>query len=365
KKLYTWVDFNLPYDGVQRHNPHKSLDGNTYDQYERRIELSKKYAGNPVYWKEELDKYGEYLKSQPKPEPVMPEQQKVEVKEVKVKGWPFSQEVAEEMVKGKEKRVVDLGNGQSMTFVYIPKGTFIAGGSGTKGQAMPTKVAIKKGFWMAEKEVSNEQIRALLPDHSSRYVGQQWKDHTTPGYFVDSCHLAATKVSFNDAMLFSEKLSEKSGFNVTLPTSEQWEWAARSGSNEDFWYGSSKTDFSKYENLADVQLNDMAVIGVDPKPMGEQHSVFRFQAYIPKDVKVDDGSMLMTAPGSYLPNHWGLYDINGNVAEWTLTNGDGENRIVKGGSWYDRAKKVTVSDNREFLPWHEVWNVGFRPIIVE
>ncbi|MFI3263490.1 MAG: NPCBM/NEW2 domain-containing protein, partial [Rikenellaceae bacterium] len=79
KTIYTWVDFNLPYDGVQRHNPHKSLDGNTYDQYERRAELTKKYAGNPVYWKEELDRYGEYLKSQPKPEPVMPEQQKVEV----------------------------------------------------------------------------------------------------------------------------------------------------------------------------------------------------------------------------------------------------------------------------------------------
>ena len=365
-RLYTWVDFNLPYDGIQRHNPHRSLDGKTYNQYDRRIELYTKYAGNAVDWKGELAQFEKYLDGLTKPEPTLPKKPVVKIKNVKVKAWPFSAEEAKAMVEGKEPRIVDLGNGLEMKFVYIPAGTYVAGGSGLNGQALPHKVKIKDGFWMAEKEVSNEQMRALVPDHDSRYIGQQWKDHTTPGYFVDSNHYAATKISYNDAMLFNKRLAEKAGMNVTLPTVQQWEWAARSGSDQTFWFGNTNTDFSKYENLADKSLDLMAVIGVDPQPMGENSSSFRFQAYIPKERAVNDGHMLMTASGSYEASPWGLYDVNGNVAEWTRTaTDDGHKYVVKGGSWYDRAKKVTVADSRKFLPWHEVWNVGFRPIIEE
>ncbi len=364
-RLITWVDFNLPYDGVQRHTPHHSRDGNTYNQYERRIELTNKYAQSGVEWKNELAEFEKYLATQPKPEPVMPQYEKPNVKEVKMKGWPFSATEAKAMVEGKAPRTVDLGGGVKMTFVYIPAGEYVAGGNGRGGQALPRKVKIKQGFWMAEKEVSNEQMRALLPEHSSRYIGMQWKDHTTPGYFVDSAHFAATKVSHNDAMLFNKLLSERSGEQVTLPTAEQWEWAARAGSDEDFWFGNLNSDFTKYDNLADKSLDKMAVIGVDPQPMGENNPAFRFQAYIPKDRSVNDGNMLMTAPGQYEASPWGLYDINGNVAEWTNTPATGQTYVVKGGSWYDRAKKVTVADSREFLPWHEVWNVGFRPIILD
>ncbi|MFI3294405.1 MAG: SUMF1/EgtB/PvdO family nonheme iron enzyme, partial [Rikenellaceae bacterium] len=365
ERLITWVDFNLPYGGTMQDVDYKSRDGKTYEQYTRRIELNKKYAGNPVCWQEELEQFEEHLATQPEIVPTMPSKVDVSYKEVKVKGWPFSAEEAASMVDGKEPMVVDLGNGLSMTFVYIPKGTYVAGGNGRNGQSAPRKVTIKKGFWMADKEVSNEQMRTMLPDHCSRYIGQQWKDHTTPGYWVDSNHYSATKVSFNDAMLFNERLSAKTGMNVTLPTEDQWEWAARSGSDEAFWFGNTNVDFSKYENMADKSLDKMAVWGVDPQPMGEEQPLFRFQAYIPKDRTVHDGSMLMRESGAYQANPWGLYDINGNVAEWTRTPATGQQYIVKGGSWYDRAKKVTVADRREFLPWHEVWNVGFRPIIEE
>ena len=39
---------------------------------------------------------------------------------------------------------------------------------------------------------------------------------------------------------------------VTLPTEAQWEWAARAGSNEQFFYGDKDTDFSRWANLADA-----------------------------------------------------------------------------------------------------------------
>ncbi|MFI3294614.1 MAG: SUMF1/EgtB/PvdO family nonheme iron enzyme [Rikenellaceae bacterium] len=364
-RLITWVDFNVPYGGVFDAIPFEALDGKTYDQKRRRVELNAKYAGNPVDWVGELEKFEQYLASQPEIEPVMPKKPTVSTKNLSVKGWPFSAEEAQQMVEGKEKKVVDLGDGLTMTFVYIPRGTYIAGGNGLNGQSIPRKVTIKKGFWMAEKEVSNEQMRAMVPTHSSRYIGQQWKDHTTPGYFVDSNHYAATKISYNDAMLFNERLSAKTGLNVTLPSEDQWEWAARAGSDDAFWFGSKNADFSPYENLADKELDKMAVSGIDPQPMSEESGWFKYQAYIPKDRTVNDGNMLMTASGEYKASPWGLYDINGNVAEWTRSSGNGQLYIVKGGSWYDRAKKVTVADRREFLPWHQVWNVGFRPIIEE
>lgn len=364
ERLITWVDFNLPYKGTFEASQFVARDGETYNQKERRLELSEKYSGAPVDWVQELKDFETYLNSQPKPEATMPAQIVSKVKEVKAKGWPFTAEQADEMIAGKEKKEVDLGAGQTMTFVYIPAGTYVAGGNGTNGSPLPQKVTIKKGFWMAEKEVSNAQMRALMPNHDSRYIGQQWKDHTTPGYNVDSSYFAATKISYDEATQFTDLLAAKCGLKVTLPTAQQWEWAARAGSDGDFWYGDKNASFEKYENLADAQLNKMAVSGIDPRPMSKDDPWYTLQAYIPKDETVDDGNMLMTAPGSYKASPWGLYDINGNVAEWTSTPEIGTQQVVvKGGSWYDRAKKVPVYAQRAFLPWQKVWNVGFRPII--
>lgn len=367
ERLTTWVDFNLPYRSAFDANPYKVLDGETVDQKDRRIELAIKYANIPVDWEKEIEEYTAIMKSKPAPVPTMPNEPEVKYKEVKVKGFPFTAEQAKAMVAGKEKKVVDLGGGQKMTFVYVPAGEYVAGGNGKNATLVPHKVKVAKGFWMGETEVSNAQMRALLPSHDSRYVGQFWKDHTTPGYYVNQDEYSATKVSFDEASQYAAKLSAKTGLKVTLPTEQQWEWAARAGSDSDFWYGNRNSDFSKYENLADYQLTKMAVSGVDPQPMDHDDPVYPFLNYIPKDESVDDGKMLMGAGGTYMPSPWGLHDINGNVAEWTKS--DFENlaghKVVRGGSWYERTKKATAAVRRGFEPWQKVWNVGLRLIIEE
>ena len=360
-RLITWVDFNLPYNGVMVAEKFVATDKITYDQYTRRQQHSQKYAGHHVDWKKELSSYMADLKSQGKVTPTMPEQ--VLTKTIKVKEWGFNAEQAKAM-QTKTTKTVDLGGGVTMDFVWIPNGSFYAGDDGLLG-TLPAKKAKVKGFWMAATEVTNEQMRALVPTHDSRYIGQQWKDHTNPGYLVDSAYFPATKVSFDNAIEFTNKLSAKAGVKATLPTETQWEWAARAGSEGDFWFGTANTDFSKFENLADEQLNKMAVSGIDPQPMDKNNPWYRFQAYIPKDNTVNDGAMLMTKPASYQANPWGLYDMIGNVAEWTISQGNGQNYVVRGGSWYDRAKKAPVTLRREFLPWHQVWNVGFRPILLD
>ena len=365
ERLTTWVDFNLPYRSAFDATPYKVLNGETIDQKERRLELARKYANAPIDWEKEIADYAAYLATQPKIEPMMPARKDVKYKEVKVKGFPFNAEQAKAMVAGKAPKVVELGNGQTMTFVWIPAGEYVMGGNGKNGTLVPAKVKIAKGFWMSDKEVSNAQMRALIADHDSRYIGQFWKDHTTPGYYVNYDEYAATKISYDEAMKYADLLSKKTGLKATLPTEAQWEWAARAGSDSDFWFGNKNTDFSPYENLADWNLTKMAVSGVDPQPMKKTDPIYPYLNYIPKDESVNDGKMLMGESGTYKPSPWGLYDINGNVAEWTKSDFDATRKVVKGGSWYDRTKKATVASRRGFVPYQKVWNVGLRLIIEE
>jgi formylglycine-generating enzyme required for sulfatase activity len=128
--------------------------------------------------------------------------------------------------------------------------------------------------------------------------------------------------------------------------------------------------------MADRQLNKMAVTGVDPQPMSENNPWYRYYTWHPKEESVDDGNMLAVAPGYYKPNPWGLYDMHGNVSEWTRSDylpypyneqmqGTGHKKVVRGGSWIDHPKWSTSYFRKSYLPWQKVYNVGFRVIIEE
>lgn len=379
KTLYNWIDFNTPYHSGFFDVRDLKVGQHGYDQIQRRKELADKYAnGSAVDWQQEIRDYAAQLEAQPKAEPVMPAQEaEAKVKDIKVKGWPFTADEARAMVGDDNKQSVEVAPGITMNFVRIPAGTFVMGAD--NGIAAPkSKVKIDKPFWMGEIEVSNEQFRAIFPEHDNRLIGQHWKDHTGPNYLVNEDWRPAIRISWEQAMEYCRKLSEATGLKITLPTEAQWEWAARAGAEGDNWWGAD-TDFSAYENLADKQLQKMAVSGVDPQPMNPNSPVFKYWDFLPKDASVDDGNMLLGKSGSYKPNAWGLYDMQGNVAEWTrsdyrpypykakadVTNVSNAEKVVRGGSWIDRTKNASLSTRRHFLPWQPVRNVGFRVIIEE
>lgn len=379
RKIYNWIDYNAPDKGYFNANVLKSFPYQGYDQIERRKQLTDKYAGGAgVDWKKEIADYVAQLKNKGEIKPVMPKKvSPVKEKVLKVKGWPFAPDRVKEMLADEKEtvKVLEIAPGVQMTFVRIPAGEFVMGSYHGEPDTYPTtKVKIDKAFWMGELEVTNQQYNTIFPQHDSRYVDQQWKDHVVPGYPANKPEQPVIRVSYNDAMEYCKILSQKTGLNITLPTEAQWEWACRGGSDEDFWFGNLNADFGKKDNLADVTTNKFAVSGVDPQPMSPESPWYKYYTFLPKAANVDDGSLVQVGGKKYEANPFGLYCMHGNVAEWTRSDyvpypykenpkKVSEYKVVRGGSYIERPKYSTAYSRKGFYPYQCVFNVGFRVII--
>lgn len=380
-KLYNWIDYNAPDKGYFDANilGKEIIPYQGFDQIQRRKELTDKYAnGMGVDWKKEIADYADYLKAQGPITPVMPEKAApVKEKTVKAKGWPFDKAAIKEMLakETSNRKEVEIAPGVKINFVRIPAGEFVMGSYRGESDAYPTaKVKIGKAFWMGEMEVTNEQFNVIYPDHDSRFVDQLWKDHVVQGYPANDPKQPVIRVNYNDAMEYCKQLSEKTGLNITLPTEAQWEWACRAGSDNDFWYGDMNTDFGKFENLADKTTLLFAVSGVDPKPMSPNSYWYKYYTYLPKEEGVDDGQLIQTGDKVYQANPFGLYNMHGNVSEWTRSDYvpypynekakvTSDHKVVRGGSYIERPKFSTSYARKAYYPYQRVFNVGFRVII--
>ncbi|MFR9553522.1 MAG: SUMF1/EgtB/PvdO family nonheme iron enzyme [Rikenellaceae bacterium] len=373
RKLYAWIDLNAPHNGafIQKNY-------NGHNQIKRRQELDSKYANVQIDWQKEIDDYAKRLEAQGKITPVMPDYKAPKYKKAKAKDWPFDATTAATLQNklGETKKVVDVGNGVKMTFRKVPAGQFVMGSNAYGKESAPEgKVTISRPFWIGEVEVTNGQYGALVPDHDSRYIAQFWKDHVYPGYEANRPTQPVIRISYNQMVDYAQKLSAKTGLNIKLPTEAQWEWAARAGSATPFWFGGLDADFSKYENMADVQLENMAVRGIDPKPMEKDHKYFKYFNYLLKSADIDDLEMIQTDGKKYEANPWGLYDMLGNVREMTSSDYEpypykgssvaNADKVVRGGSWIDRSKNSTAYSRKSVAPWQPSNNVGFRLIIEE
>jgi formylglycine-generating enzyme required for sulfatase activity len=159
-------------------------------------------------------------------------------------------------------------------------------------------------------------------------------------------------------------LSEKTGKNVDLPTADEWEFACRAGTTTPFWFGDFETDFSPFENLGDQRLKEfvdcttygnytLTQVIANPNPFDDRY---------PKDERFDDGAFLHVPGGRYKANPWGLFDMHGNVAEFTKTTKSDEITVM-GGSWYDRPYRSTADFKRYYPVYQPVYNVGFRIVV--
>ncbi len=370
-RLITWIDLNVPCHGAWSET--QRIPGNFV---QRRKELKKQYAGVDEDVEAIVfgDKYDET--------PVIPKQLiDGPYLNVTAKGWPMAADVASKKQEslGATTLKLDLGNNKLLTFVRIPAGAFVMGSMDGAADERPlTAVTMDKPFWICTTEITLSQFQAFDAAHRNGFYDQHYKDQVRPGYDMDKPDYPAIRVSWNQSMAFCAWLSAKSGRKVTLPTEAQWEYACRAGSAAAMSYGSATNDFARAANLADVQLKKMAVIGVDPQPVKNPN---KYWDYLPKIASVDDGSMLLAPVASYQPNAWKLYDMHGNVAEWCLDTcrpypyvpnpkdvsdtGASARKVIRGGSWNDRPHRATSSFRLDFPCWQQIYNVGFRPVIVE
>jgi formylglycine-generating enzyme required for sulfatase activity len=288
-----------------------------------------------------------------------------------------------EVVTGEKEMALDLGNGKSIKFVRIPSGTFTMGSDKeTPSEAPKAGVKINKPFWMGATEVSVEQFWAFEKSHDNGVYDMHYKDQVKRGYYMNITNNPATacykypaiRISWEKAMAFCEWLSKKSGKKVTLPTEAQWEWACRAGTETPLWFGDFDTDFTLFANLAGEERQQLAVSGVNPQPIHNPPPILDFEL---RDRRFNDKILHLANVGSFKPNAFGLYDMHGNVSEWTRSafkpypyKDDERNnmkvdekKVIRGGSWNARQIRATSTWRWGYPGWMRPFDVGFRVIV--
>ena len=274
------------------------------------------------------------------------------------------------------RQTVDLGAGVGLELVPVPAGEFLMGDHAGSPDEPPSRVAIAQPFWMGACEVTNEQFRRFNAAFGSRYYNKRHARPDDQGLPLDAARQPVIGVSWHDALAFCQWLSHRTGRRFTLPTEAQWEWACRAGTASTLSFGDLDTDFSPWANLADAAFG-AAVLqdGARQQTGGIEHLAPDGAALA--DRRWNDRHVVTAPVGSFRPNAWGLFDLHGNAAEWTRSaarpypyrEDDGRNdlaaetrRIVRGGSFYDPARRSRSAARLDYPAWQRVFNVGFRVV---
>jgi formylglycine-generating enzyme required for sulfatase activity len=362
QRIYLWIDINAPWRGKWDH-PELS---------QRRIDLAKQYAGNADDPETEYDKLLQHFADLPKPEFIMPPKREKPTDTLTAANWPFDSAKADEMqaklFDGNERTIlVALGDNVTMRLTKIPAGEFVMGSLNGAPDEYPRSVQrIEKPFWIGTTEVTNRQYETFDPDHDTGYLDEDGKDHTTPGYIANHPDQPVARISWNEAKKFCDWLGGRLDMKVDLPTEVQWEWAARAGSAEQFPWGNRDADWSKHANLADASRRFLYTYWPGGSLIHYRRPYPEDSVYPLRDDRYTDSWFIADYVAQSQPNAWGLYDMIGNVSEWTKSDyphGEPGRKIARGGSWIDRPKVSGNSVKFPYLPHQKVYDVGFRIVI--
>ena len=279
-------------------------------------------------------------------------------------------------------RFVDM-TGQSPTMLVIPTGNFMMGApDGETGradtQAPQHEVTIGKGFALSQADITVGQFREFVrassykPDSitnggASVYdertgvmrddTSAKWEDDYAGHPAADN--LPVVNISWSDVNAYAQWLSQRTGKRYRIPSEAEFEYALRGGSTTRYWWGKG-TPTSKVENLTG---------SLDRSPSGRRWS-HAFQGY-------GDGYWGPAPVMTFAPNAFGLYDIDGNVSEWTAdcwhdnyirapsdgsawVNPGCSMRVVRGGSWGSSPEQVNSAYRQGADASIRSGRVGFR-----
>lgn len=383
EKLACWIDFNAPFHGRRSDIPNFP---ETVKSHEMR-ELYREMFGAPQIDTEYLPEIPENI------QPAKNVKSVISVGDTILENWPFYNPAKtkydswgkshdKQIQQGNYKKSIPLGNGLTIELVKVPAGSFIMGSTQNSDEMPQSIVEVKKAFWIGRFEVTNAQFRVFDPEHDSRDEHRHGYQFGQKGYSMNHPDQPVVRISWHQAMDYCKWLSQKTGMKFTLPTEAQWEWACRAGSSTPFWFGDLFSDFSRYANLGDTKLKEFAACTAfkfyESTKIIENPN--KYDDWIPRDTTYNDGGFISEPVGRYICNPWDIFDMHGNVWEWTLSSykpypykdEDGRNtisndskRVVRGGSWYDRPKRSTSSFRLPYRDYQKVYNVGFRVVMME
>jgi formylglycine-generating enzyme required for sulfatase activity len=184
-----------------------------------------------------------------------------------------------------------------------------------------------------------------------------WQD---PGFPWSDRH-PVTCVSWADAAAYAGWLAKTTGKPYRLLSEAEWEYAARAGTTSQYWWGDDENQLCPYANGPDQAARRM------------------FPTWSPAKLATCDDGQAMAAPvGSFKPNRFGLYDMAGNVWEWTqdcyapsyepqpqdgsaYEGGACARRVLRGGSWvYGLQDLRSAQRNPLPPPAMRGGDIGFR-----
>lgn len=232
-----------------------------------------------------------------------------------------------------------------LMYVWIPAGTFTMGCSPDDRECFDDEkpvhsVTISNGFWIGQTLVTQAAYARVTGATPSRFKGEQ---------------LPVETVSWDEAQSYCRKLG------MRLPTEAEWEYAARAGSTT-ARYGDLQTIAWYAGNSGPQFVDGRALYQSDPKNYEENLIARGNQTH---------------AVGQKQPNAWRLYDMLGNVWEWTADWFDknyyaqseardpkgppaGQYRTVRGGAWDEDPRNTRVSGHYWLAGGSRTFYTGFR-----
>jgi formylglycine-generating enzyme required for sulfatase activity len=226
--------------------------------------------------------------------------------------------------------------------VKIPAGNFAMGSpvdepARSEDEGPQHRITINRFFYVGKFEVTLKQWEACVREqgcsHNPR--NEVWSRESSP----------VTDVSWFDALAYVNWLSSKTGRNYRLLSEAEWEYAARAGSKTAYSFGPTPDNLSSFAWFESNSKNQ-------PHLVGEK-----------------------------LGNEFGLYDMHGNVMEWTQdcwnqnyigapadgrpwTNGVCSQRVLRGGSWAGKPEQLRSSSrNSSSAAESRYSDLGFRVAI--
>lgn len=266
-----------------------------------------------------------------------------------------------------------LGATNEVIFERIKGGSFLMGSSAKFAKTDESKVheVFLNDFEMSIHEVTNYQYMLFLKDYGSSTIKEgQYKGEiliypnpkglnyykiisssikkiwiTTPGFE----YFPVVGITWFGAYEFCKF------YGYRLPSEAEWEYAARER-GKDILFGNGKMIADSKEINFDGKAEEKREFSVVGNSRGSQIRVASFE-----------------------PNNLNLFDMSGNVWEWCQDWYDsnyyynskqenpsgpwfGKYKSIRGGSWFNNAEDIRVTDRSFFIPYGYNSDIGFRPV---